>query len=653
MVIDTALFQKILEPIQIGDMLLRNRIVMAPMLDNFDDHNGYPTERKKKYLEERAKYDIGLIIIGSICIDSRTGRAHRLQLLIDDDKYISGLRAIVHAVQRYGSKVCAQIHHFGLYSDPEIMHLQNLGPSALIMAGRAAREMTLDEIKDTVNRHIEAAIRAKKAGFDAVEVMMGGGYLLGSFLSAVTNKRKDNYGGELENRARICIEILRGIRERLGTNFPIGAKFSPSERGAEYGIEGCFSIEEGKQFARMLEEAGISYLNIQSRGHIKSAEGLDSNYYLKFPEETGPFMSDVLELRKDVKVPLMTTGRLTPEFAEPLLQEGKIDLMGVARGFLVEPEFAGKIASGDLEDIAPCINCLYCLDDLFDGGPLACAVNPAVGREAEYEIKPANGSKKVLIIGGGPAGMEAARVSAMRGHEVVLYEKDQSLGGQLRAASVAPTKRDIGDLITYLETQLRKLGVRVELNKEAAPLLVEEAKPDVVVVATGASRVIPEIPGGDGENVVMAEDVLLGKVSVGRRIIVIGGGMVGCETADFLGDKGNELIIVEMLEELASGMSNLKKRLLLDRLNEKRVTLLVSTRVLEVTESGVVVTTHDGERKTLEADTVVLATETKAKSELFWALEGQFSELYLVGDGVEPRRIAEAMDEGFRIGCLI
>ena len=646
-------FQRILEPIEIGSMRLKNRIVMAPMLDNFDGDDGYPTERKKKYLVARARGGAGLIIIGSICVDSRSGRANKNQLLIDDDKFIPGLRAIVRSIQRYGTKVCAQIHHFGPYSDPNLVHIQNLAPSAITVAGRIAREMTLNEIQEIVSRHVEAATRAKKAGFDGIEIMMGGGYLLSSFLSAVTNRRKDAYGGDLKNRARICLEILKGIREKVGESFPIAAKFSASEKGMEYGIEGCFTIEEGKKFAFMLGDAGISYLNIQSRGHIKTADGFDSNYYLKYPAEPAPFISDVEELKKVVRVPLMTTGRLNPRLAEQLLQENKIDLVGVARGLLVDPEFVNKIASGAVEDIRPCINCLHCLKKLFIGGPLECAVNPAVGREAEYEIKPAEVKKRVLVVGGGPAGMGAARVASLRGHEVILYEKNHRLGGQLLAAAVAPKKGDIEDLTNYLETQIKRLGVKVELGKEATPKEVEKVKPDVVIIAAGGSPFIPEISGVDGDNVVMAEDVLLGKASVGQRVVVIGGGVVGCETADFLSDKGKKVIVVEMLGELASGMSNIKKHQLMDRLNGKGVILLTKTRCQEVGRSGVVAITEGGEKRTLEADTIVLAAGSKSNTQLSKELEDKFLELYLVGDCVEPRKIVEAMDEGFRIGCLI
>jgi 2,4-dienoyl-CoA reductase-like NADH-dependent reductase (Old Yellow Enzyme family)/thioredoxin reductase len=641
-------FKKLFEPVRIGEMEVRNRIVLSPMETNLGSNDGYVTERLKDYYEERAKGGAGLVIVGFACVDSPVGRRLSHQLFVDDDRFIPGLTELAKVIKRHDARAALQLVHAGRTGT------QPVAPSAIAKPGeKPPRELTVTEIKDLVAHHARAAERAKKAGFDAVEIHAAHSYLIANFLSPVWNKRKDAYGGDLEGRAKLLLEIVKSVRESVGPTFPFWCRIN----GAEIGMEGGSTIKDGQALARMLEEAGVNAINVSAT----SMEPIWINFWVVEGESLPPtahppgFLIYLAEaMKRVVNVPVIAIGRITPEVGEKSLREQKVDLVAIGKALFADAELPNKVASERLEDIRPCICCLNCIERVvFMDTAVGCSVNAALGKEREYAIRPADKKKRVMVAGGGPAGMEAARVAALRGHQVWLYEKGNSLGGQLRLAATPPYKSVIGRFSDYLQTQIRKLGVKVNLGKELTLSLVKEMKPDVVIVATGMISITAHIAGIDRENVVTAEDVLTGKAETGNRIIVIGGGVTGCETAEFLAKKGNKVTIVEMLDNLAVNMGTQARRLLLDKLAAQEVTVLTGVKCEEATDRGLVVVDGGERRQSLETDTIVLAVGGRSNRGLFEALKGEVPEIYLAGDCVEPGHIIEAVADGSKLGRII
>jgi len=367
-------------------------------------------------------------------------------------------------------------------------------------------------------------------------------------------------------------------------------------------------------------------------------------------------MVDLAEMvKKVVNIPVMAVGKLGyPELAERVLEEKKADFIILGRALLADPEWPNKVKEGRLEDIRPCVGDNEgCIGSVLAGGHIGCTVNPTTGMEREFVIKPAEKKKTVLVVGGGPGGMEAARVAALRGHKVALWEKGDALGGNLIPASVPHFKQDYMDLTNYLSTQIKKLGVTVELEKEATPEIIQEVKPEVVFIATGSTPIVPEIPGVEKGKVVTATDLLLGRREAGESVVVVGGGLVGCETALYLAQKGKKVTIVEILDTVMRDMNNINGEHLLKLLADTNVRILTDTNVLEITDEGIAIADKDGKKSTLEADTVVLALGLKPCGELLEALKDKVPEVYAIGDCVEPRKVLNAIEEGFRTARLI
>lgn len=488
-------------------------------------------------------------------------------------------------------------------------------------------------------------MRAQKAGFDGVEIHGAHGYLIDQFLSRASNQRQDFYGGDLRHRARLLIEILEAVRKRAGNDFPVWCRLN----GREYGIAEGTTLEESRKIAHMAEDAGAAAIHV-------SAAGPQSPVNLTSPTFVPAVIADLAaEIKKGVGVPVIAVGRITPEAGERILAEGQADLIAIGKGLLADPNLPNKWASGRLEDITPCIVCMACRDDLRSPAVsgIRCQVNAALGKEEEYQIFPAKKAKKILVIGGGPAGMEAARVAALRGYQVGLWEKSSRLGGQLIQAVIPPHKDRIEPLIRYFLDQLKKLGVRIESGKVATAAKVEEFQPEVVVCATGIKATVPEIRGLSQANVVQAGDVLEGKVKVGDKVVIIGGELVGCETAEFLAEKGKKVTVTRRGPEMALKVEGVLRPFFLQRLLEKGVTLLTNIHYNEVTAQGLVVTTKDNEKKVIEADTIVLAAGSIPDQELYQEIKGRTAEVYLAGDCVEPRKIRDAIADGYRIGLEI
>lgn len=639
---------KLFESPSIGQMRLKNRLVCPPMMRNYGSDEGFVTQRSIDHYEAIAKGGVGLIIVEATCIDSPRGRGWDYGLVLDDDRFIPSFRNLAQAIQQHGAKVAVQLHHIGARANLYTTHMQPVGPSALRSAETdLVRELTGNEIRELVIKFARAAERAKRAGLDGVEIHGAHMYLISQFLSPSHNKREDKYGGSLENRARFPLETLQAIKESVGKDFPVWFRIN----GQEFGMEDGLTIRDSARIAMMLEKAGADAIHVSAGG---AGEYLGYGGGVMY-DPPGNLIHLAEAVKKVVKIPVIAVGKLNLELAEEILKEGKADLIALGRSLLTDPDLPRKALEGRFEDIRPCLRCRVCGDIYIPvkRSGIRCQVNAALGNEREYKLKPPELKKRVLIVGGGPAGMEAARVAALRGHEVTLYEKEPNLGGQMFLASIPPYKTPILDFVNYLSTQIEKLGVKVELGREATPNLIESLRPDVVILATGVVPLPPRISGVERMNLVTVESVLREKAFIGEKVAVIGGGMVGCEVADYLSEKGKKVTVVEMLPEMALGLGARMRSRLLSRLKTKGVVLLTNTKCLEIRGHELIYIDSDGQTHALDADTIVLATGSKPNRELYEKIANPVDQTYLVGDCVEPGRILEAVSDGFRIARMI
>ncbi len=636
-------FQKLFEPGRIGSMEIKNRLVMPPMGTSLALKDGTVTDRQIDYYEERAKGGPGLVIVELACVDAPVGKAMVKQVAIDDDRFIPGLSRLAEAIKRNGARAAIQIHHAGRQTSARWTGHQLVAPSPIAMSGgEQPRELTLEEIATLVARFGEAAERAKRAGFDGVEIHGAHCYLICQFLSPLSNHRQDAYGGSIENRARFLLEIIRAIRKRVGKDYPVWCRLSAMEIGAEGGI----TLEDTQVVAQLAEKAGADAIHV-------SAHPVAPARRPPMAQPPCAFVPFAEAIKRVVSVPVITVSRIPPELGEEVIREGKADFISIGRPLLADPHLPQKVAAGRMEDIRPCLYCLTCLDSLnWRKEGVCCAVNPTLGREREYAVKPAESPKRVIVVGGGPGGMEAASVAALRGHKVVLFDDGDELGGQMLLAVKPPFKETIETFRQYLVRQVTKSGVELRLRERFTSGWLAKLKPDVVVLATGVVPFIPQIPGIDGGQVIQASQVLAGD-EVGERVVVVGGELVGCETALYLAERGKKVTIMRRGPELATKVNQFIRIPLIGRLQAKGVTILTGVEYEEISDSGVVIRNGAGERKVVEADTVVLAAGAKPNTELLALVEGKVSKVLCVGDCVQPRGIREAVEEGCRAGLTI
>jgi len=649
-----AKLKKLFEPVRIGKLELRNRMVMAPINTHLGTELGGVNERLIDYYVERARGGVALIITDAMCIDWPVGKAGTSPLRIDEWKYVNTLHDLTDAVHEYGAKIAAQIHHAGRQNSMAVCAegRELVAPSAIPCLPTGAdmpRELIVEEIEELINKFILGAQRAKAAGFDAVEIHGAHGYLITQFMSPHTNKRTDEYGGDFEGRMKFPLKIVEGVRAALGPDYPILFRMCADEY-----IVGGLTLEDSKIIARRLVEAGVDALDITS-GIYESPPAWHAWIYPIYDMAPGCRVYLAEAIKKAVGVPVIASGRLgDPVLAEEAIKNGKADLIAMGRSLLVDPELPRKAAEGRLDDIRPCLYCDEgCVGGLSNLWHIDCQVNAALGREREFQIKPAEKVKRVVVIGGGPAGMEAARVAVLRGHDVTLFEKEKKLGGQLIPASVPSFKHPVKEQIRYLENQMNKLGVKVKLGRKATPALIKRLNPDVVILATGASHLVPDIPGVGRRNVATAGEILLGKRKAGEKVAIIGGGEVGCELAWFLAEQGRKVTIIEMQYAVASGMNLFSRFYLLNKLTELGVETAIGTMAEEITDKGVVVVDMDGNKKVIEADTVVLAAGFKSNNGLAEELKGAVPELYTIGDCAKLGKIKGAIHSGARVAHRI
>ena len=547
------------------------------------------------------------------------------------------------------------------------------------------RELTVEEIEEIIDKFASAAVRGEKAGFDGVDINAASSHLLHNFLSPFWNRRHDRYGGSRENRARIVTSIIKEIKKRLGKDFPVIVCINGIEIGRVVGINDnhLFTPEESRMTARLLQEAGADAIQIRSQwmGYHVSAYLPDLLFYHEppipintFPEGynwklrgPGANINFAAATKGVVSIPVITVGRLDPVLGERYLREGKVDFIGMTRRLIADPDLPNKVAEGRLEDIAPCTACDNCL------GSGRCRINALLGT-GENILKKSKKPKKVMVVGGGPSGMEAARVAALRGHDVTLYEKSGKLGGLLPVAALVKGTRpeDLPALIRYLVTQVNKLGVKIHLNTEVDSALVENISPDVVILATGGITTVPDIPGIDGKNVISNTKLhsmlkfflkFLGIktlrwlsmlwMPVGKRVVIIGGGIQGCQLGEFLTERGRRVTIVDSTEFLGTGMVDAVMGNLFIWFRKKGVIMIPGVKDMEITEKGLSLTNPKGEKELIVADSIIPAVELAPNTQLLDRLKGRVPEIYAIGDCQEPNLIVDAIAAGSRVARSI
>lgn len=655
-------FESLLQPIRIGGMAVKNRMAMSPMNTNFSNENGSVTQQMAEYYIRRAKGGAGLITLEAASV-SPDSRNHGVQPMLYDEKFIPAWSNLIEQIQSYGTKVSIEIAHFG----SEAVLEPRVSASAVSrFPSETVHPLTVDEIRDLEDKFARTVMNAKLAGADAVTLHGAHGYLLAEFLSPAYNHRGDEYGGSLENRARFIVEILQKCKKAVGKRFPIIVRYSVNEF-----VKGGRELGESVELAKLLEKAGADAIDLSA--------GIPGSYLFTNPphsiSNTDCFLASYSkEVKTAVRIPVIcSNGIRTPADAEKMITDGAADLVGMARTLLAEPDFCNKVRDGRAEDVRPCLSCQYCFQTLDSGKSLRCSVNAENGREYQYVNLPtAAAGKSVAVVGGGPAGMEAARIAAMRGCCVTLFEKSESLGGTARYAAIPPHKEKIAALIRWYEKALKDLKVDVRLSTEFTSETVEKLDPQAqVIFATGAGYV-RRIEGSSGKNVVTATELLADPSKVGKRVVIIGGGATGCETAEFLsggrvelsftgidGVAGkleyrkeerkssapeHDITLVEMVDEICSDMDEYNKPVMKLTLMENGVHVKTGTMVKKIVSEGVWVTGTDGADTLLPADTVVLAGGLTPNTPDVDPNNSRFS---FVGDSHKPGRIANAIYEGF------
>jgi len=649
-------FKKLFKPVKIGKMELKNRIAFGEQAPQAA--HGVITQATEDFYVERARGGAGLVMVGGTCPDiSSLGTESMAR--IDDDKYIPAFAKMAKRMREVAPdvKIGIQLMHEGRAMRPDeagaAKNIKPVAPSPVkFKFGVVPHELTIEEIKHLENQFVEAAWRVKEAGYDCVEIHGAHGYLIGSFMSPYTNRRTDQYGGNPENGSRFACEIIQGIKKKCGKDFPVLIKVNALDRLDINEAPIQLTPEIVTAIAPFLEKAGVDEIHLSGGTHEAPMWSAVGPYYVP----KAAFADYAAQIKKAVKIPVGVINRINdPVLADELIISGKVDLVWMLRPLVADPELPNKAAEGRLDEIRTCIACNTCHDILCQGWfhETRCAVNPDAWREGVSHIEPSLRTKNVLVVGGGPAGMEAARISALIGHKVTLWEKSSKLGGLLNLAAVPPLKGEILNIPRYYTAQFKKLGVKVELNKEATPPLVKKMKPDVIIIAAGSNTFFPPIKGIDARIVVDAREVLEGSVKIANNVVVIGGGEVGMETAEFLGGQGKKVTLVEILPVIGELMVRDVIDYAIDQLKQLKVEILTGTKVEEIAREGVIVSDKENNKRTIPADNVVIATGAKPNGKVQDALQGLAPEIYLAGDCTVPGNIRTAVHQGNMIARML
>ena len=641
-------FPNMFSPINIGTVTVPNRFVVPPMGNNFANTDGSMSERSAAYYEARAKGGFGLITIESTVVYKEAKGGPRKPCLFSDE-VVPSFKRVADACHAYGAKVSIQLQHAGPEGNSKLTGYPLKAASAIApSAGREIPEaMPTEEVYRLIECYGDAARRAQLAGIDMVEVHCAHGYLVSTFISARTNKRTDEFGGCFENRMRLPRLIIENIRKKTGGNMPILCRINARDEG-----DGGVDVHDAAAIAAYLEQVcGVDAIHVTRSIHIHDE-------FMWAPNIThGGFNAELgAEIKRAVSVPVILVGRFTePQYAELLVKQGRADLIAFGRQSIADPELPNKARNGQLEKLTPCIACLLgCVPNMLQGRPITCAMNPCVGREAE--LKPAEVRKNVVVIGGGPGGMYAARLCALRGHSVTLLEKDAELGGHFLVASYPPGKGEISGAIRSFIVNCREAGVDIRTGTEATPELVASLKPDAIIIATGSVPLRLPIPGLDSCGCSTAEDVLTGKADTGKRVLVVGGGMVGCECVEFLTEREHIVDMVEMKPVIGEDIVPEARKYIMANLDKHKVTQRVNARVKQFYADGVDFTdTVTGEDAAMRGyDSVVLAMGYRSNNTLEEQLKDLAPQVIVIGEARQaPGNSMEATGDALNAALAI
>jgi 2,4-dienoyl-CoA reductase-like NADH-dependent reductase (Old Yellow Enzyme family)/thioredoxin reductase len=652
-------FPRLFEPCRIGSLELENRIIMPPCTTNFAQE-GFVTDKMVRHYASIARGGVAMIVVEDVIIDSTHGRHAARDLFIDDDRYLSGLKGLADCIKANGARAAVHLNHGGRRAGKVMQGRLALTAGRLPVAPSplahfepgfvVPRELSQEEIVGLIERFAFGARRAVEAGFDAVGIHCSHGYLINQFLSPSCNKRVDEYGGDLEGRMRFLLKVIEGIQCLVGVDFPLFCRISGEEPW-----EGGLTLQDMKQVARRLEQAGIEAF-VLSRGvaryPLDSTSFIPSIAPMRIPRGCMIYLAE--GIKEAVSVPVAIANRINDPFlAEEILREGRADLIGICRGLVADPDFPKKAMAGRVKEVRKCIACMECTDKLSKDDPqMVCAVNAEIGRDQPAPLDKVENPKKVLVIGGGPAGMEAARVAATRGHDVHLHSKEAQLGGLLLVACVPPGKGEIRELTDYLRDEIQRLGVKVTTGRMLDDANLERISPDVIILASGGIPIRPSIPGIDSTGVYTAQEVLQGNELPEGKVVVLGGGQVGAEVAEYLAAQGRAVTIVTRrgADQLAQDAVGSIRAFLLLGLKEAGVQVIARCDVREITGSGVM-TVRAGVEEFEAADVVVLARGYVPNRDV--GIDLSRWRVLRVGDCVEPRNILSAIREGFEAGRQI
>lgn len=625
-------------------MELKNRMVVTPMVTDYCNDDGTATEKYLAYHEEKAKGGFGLIITEDYNI-AENGHGFKATAGFWNDGQIESHSALPPRVHKYGAKILAQIYHCGRQTNTGAIPGQIARSSSRIacpFSDMMPEPFTTEEVKEVVQQFADAAERAKKAGFDGVQIHAAHGYLITQFFSTYSNKRLDEYGGNFWNRTRFVREVIQNIRERCGKDFVIDIRLS----GSEF-VEGGLTIEDTKTIARMVEEAGVDMIHVSLGNYLTFDWNIPSGY-----RAHGLIAEHGRAVKEAVSVPVTVVGRINDPFlADTIIASGQADLVGMGRASLADPAMPNKAKEGRFEDIRRCFGCdVGCIGVLLTDKPIQCVLNPELGFEYEGGIKPADKKKKIVVVGAGPGGLEAAIYAAKRGHDVTVFEKESHNGGQFFYAAVPPGKGEITDFLVWQTVQCKKLGVEIRYNTEATLENIRELNPDHVILASGGKNKRPPIPGlREDPRVVDPGDVLTGKVWYGSQIVVIGGALVGAETSHFLAQELRDVNIVEMRSEIATDAVFPVKVDINRHLDQWKVKKYVNTTVKEITKEGVVIESNKGEVQTLPCDQIVIAAGRDPYKPLEGVLQEAGIPYSVIGDANGNHEAGEALREAYQL----
>jgi len=616
-------FNELKQPIYIGRLCLRNRIVFSPVTTRFASLSGAVTRQLINYHIERAKGGVGLQIVEGATVEDVFAPG---LLKAHSDELLPGLNELAESIKMWGAAAAIQLNHAGK------------------LVGRDLNNMSSLEIEDCVELFGEAVLRMKKAGFDLVEIHGAHAYLIAQFLSPLTNRRSDKWGGSLENRARFALAIVRSARKKVGPDFPLSFRIS----GDEF-LSGGLSVEETPLISKWLVAEGINLINVSGGGpQTREWTGLPA----AFPGGALVYLAE--QIKKHLDVPVVAVGRINdPVLANSIVRDGRADLVALGRALVADPQFPVKAFSGRISEIRRCVACMECRRRVVDlSYKLKCSINPEVGLEDSCVLLPTKKTRKMMVIGGGPGGMEAAQTLRLRGHEVSLWEQKQTLGGQLHEAKVPPGKEEWGNFIAYQEHQMRLLDIHVHMGRRVDKQTIFQEKPDVVLVATGSQEIMPDLGERHGPSIHAGREILTTELSAGKDALVIGGGSVGCELADYLAEKGLKVALIEMLDRIGVDLESNVRKILLKRFEEKGVKIYTSSKVTGLVEGGACVLQDNGKTIEVSADFIVVCIgarpENNLAQELGQAPDGP--EVHVIGDASKAGRVLDAVHRAYWLG---